>query len=76
MKVMEIRLEDDGERIAVITDTGNSHLDFGILWGNRIGEVESESEAVKTIRNHLLGVIADIDWQKQLRRIQTIGKIS
>ncbi len=73
MKVMEIRLEDDGERIAVITDTNNYHLDYGILWGGQIGDVLTDSEAAKTIRNHLLGVIADIDWQKQLNRVQTIG---
>lgn len=71
MKVMEIRLEDNGEKIAVITDTKNVHYDFGILWGRQTGDVESNSEAAKAIRNHLLGVIADVDWQKQLERTQS-----
>ena len=75
MKVMEIRLEDDGNRIGVITETNNYRLDFGILWGRQIGEVESDSEAAEAIRNHLLGVIADINWQKQLARVKTIGKV-
>jgi len=76
MKVMEIRLEDDGDRIAVMTQTPHTYLDFGIIWGRSCSEVETNSEAADAIRNHLLGVIADVDWQKQLERTQAIGRVS
>jgi len=69
MKVMTIHLEDDGDTLRVITNTPNHHLDRGFTWGRKIGEIDSYPEAADEIRNHLLGVIADVNWKSWIERL-------
>jgi len=54
--------ETDAQKLRVITDTQNMHIDVGI-------DFDGYPALVKNTRNHLLGVIADIDWEKVIQRI-------
>ncbi len=69
MKVLTIYITSDNDQVRVISETENTHRDSGFDWGRGVHEMDGYSEAADTIRNHLLGVIADIDWRKVIERI-------
>ena len=70
MKVMTIRLEDDDAEgtLQVITETPSSYQNRGFIWGRNIGEIDNYSEAAAEVRNHLLGVIASINWKSWIEK--------
>ena len=67
MEVMRIYLEDKDDQLRVITDTKNLHCDCGMDFE------EGYPEVAKLTRNHLLGVIADMDWGKWIQRTVNEG---
>lgn len=69
MKVMTIHLDDEGDTLRVITDTPSTHYDRGFTWGHQIGEIDGYTEAADEVRNHLLGVIADVNWKSWIEKL-------
>lgn len=63
VKVLTVYIEDTGDQLRVITDTPNYHKDSGYNWDGSSPYMDGESAAADTIRNHVLGVVADLNWQ-------------
>jgi hypothetical protein len=63
MEVLKIVLrENEDNQLRIITESPNVCYDHGIDFD------EGYPEVAQLTRNHLLGVIADMDWDKWIRR--------
>ena len=68
MKALIVYIYQTNDQLRVKTETEQETIDRGWDWGSEIGQLESYSEAADELRNHLLGVIADLNWQKMIKR--------
>jgi len=71
MIALTVQIYQKADQLRVKTETENETLDRGWDWGREIGQLESDIEAADEIRNHLLGVIADIDWKKMIQKVES-----
>ena len=72
MKAITIHLFDTGDQLRCVTMTSGCHMDKGWDWGREeIHQLDGYSEATEAVRNHLLGVIADIDWRSRIEKLPT-----
>jgi len=71
MKAMTIYLFDTGDQIRCVTFGRGKCHDMGWDWGRATGQVDGYSEAAEAVRNHLLGVIADVDWRSKIESLPT-----
>ncbi len=71
MEVMSIRFEkdswnpEDEDLFQVVTETPHTHEARVFSFS----ELDGYPETARAVRNHLLGVIASIDWQSRLKEL-------
>jgi hypothetical protein len=67
--ILRVSLRDTADQVRVCMETPNSTRDSGIDWDFDSPYTDSVGAMADTVRNHVLGFVADMNWEYWLKQL-------